>query len=276
MGATTLENDHTGKYIDEKLTQMITEWKLREKLFLILRDNAANLVRTAHDQYASLGCASHTLQLVIKDALFSEEAVKNVIKDCRKIVGHFRHSEQASKKLRKCQEQCDLPCHSLIQDIETRWNSTYLMLERLLEQKKAVNLYSVEHGGISTLSSSDWDLLKDITSALKFFYEATLDLSYDNACISIIIPIISLLNRKLQIEDDAIPNEKEELINMKKNLQVSLNKRFAFIKDHPLLITASLLDPRFKNKYLTSYEVEIGVKEIVNFLTESHTQINKE
>ena len=101
MGATTLENDHTGKYIDEKLTQMITEWKLREKLFLILRDNAANLVRTAHDQYASLGCASHTLQLIIKDALFSEETVKNVIKDCKKIVGHFRHSEQASRKFKK-------------------------------------------------------------------------------------------------------------------------------------------------------------------------------
>ena len=75
----------------------------------------------------------------------------------------------------------------------------------------------MEHGGISTLSSLDWDLLRDITSALKKFYEAILDLSYDNACISIMIPIIPLLNRKLQIEDDAIPNEKEELINMKKN-----------------------------------------------------------
>ncbi|GBP96418.1 Zinc finger BED domain-containing protein 4 [Eumeta japonica] len=70
--------------------------------------------------------------------------------------------------------------HSLIQDVEVKWNSTYNMLERLLEQKTAVNLYSVKHDRIDTLSSSDWELMKNLTQVLKFFYEATLDLSFDN------------------------------------------------------------------------------------------------
>ncbi|XP_026825051.1 zinc finger BED domain-containing protein 4-like [Ooceraea biroi] len=160
-------------------------------------------------KYESLGCVAHTLQLVINDALFTEQRIEEVIKNCRKIVGHFRHSEQVSRKLKNCQKQCGLPTHSLLQDIEVRWNSTYLMLQRLSEQKRAVNLYSVEQGGINTLSSSDWNLINDITNVLKFFYEATLDMSSDNACISIIIPLISLLNRKLQNRYD---NETEEVV----------------------------------------------------------------
>lgn len=135
-----------------------------------------------------------------------------------------------------------------------------------------MNLYSVEHGGINTLSSSDWNLINDITIVLKFFYEATLDLSYDNACISIIIPLISLLNRKLQSRDE---NENEKVINMKKQLHDCLNKRFAYVKGHPSLITSTLLDPRFKSKYLTSDEVDIGVKEILNFLNMQQSEVNR-
>lgn len=104
------------------------------------------------------------------------------------------------------------------------------MLQRLSEQKMAVNLYSVEHGEINILSASDWNLINNISNVLKFFYEATLDLSSDNACISIIIPLISLLNRKLQSRDN---NENEEVANMEKQLHDCLNKRFAYIKGHP-------------------------------------------
>ncbi|GBP51745.1 Zinc finger BED domain-containing protein 6 [Eumeta japonica] len=57
LGAKVLENDHTGQYIDEKLQEMITKWNINKKLFLILRDNAKNMVSATRDQYyESLGC----------------------------------------------------------------------------------------------------------------------------------------------------------------------------------------------------------------------------
>ncbi|XP_044751633.1 zinc finger BED domain-containing protein 4-like [Coccinella septempunctata] len=263
LGAQVLENDHTGLYIEEKLREMINEWKINDKLFLLLRDNARNMVSAMRGQYESLGCMSHTLQLVVKDALFSDEEHERVIKTCRQIVGHFKRSEQASRKLNECQKQCGLPIHSMIQDIEVRWNSTYNMLERLLEQKTAINLYSLEHGRIENLSTSDWELIKNLTDVLKFFYEATLDLSFDSACISVVIPLISLLNRKLQTRSE---NESEDMRNMKTRLHESMNQRFAYIKGHPALITSTLLDPRFKNLYLNSDEVDIATKEIKNHL----------
>jgi len=50
-------------------------------------------------QLESLDCVAHTLQLVIKDTIFSDPHIENIIKTCRKIVSHFRRSEQASRNL---------------------------------------------------------------------------------------------------------------------------------------------------------------------------------
>ena len=46
---------------------------------------------------------------------------------CRKIVGHFKHSVVAMGVLREKQQSTNIAQHVLIQDIATRWNSTYLM-----------------------------------------------------------------------------------------------------------------------------------------------------
>ena len=48
-------------------------------------------------------------------------------------MGHFKHSVLACEELRKRQTQMELPEHKPIQDCDTRWNSTYYMLKRLVE-----------------------------------------------------------------------------------------------------------------------------------------------
>lgn len=191
LGACVLEEDHTAQYIERKFTEIVSEWNLNGKIFLVLRDNAANMACAMHGHYESIGCVSHTLQLVIKKTLFLDEPIKDILNKSRKIVGHFKHSEPASRKLTEFQNQCGLKNHVLVQDVDVKWNSTYLMLERLLEQKNAINLYSIECGKIDTLSCNEWDVIKHLTDVLQFFSEATLDLSFDKACISIIIPLVS-------------------------------------------------------------------------------------
>ena len=53
----------------------------------------------------------------------------------RKLVGHFKHSAIAMTALKDKQVQLHINQHHLIQDVSTRWNSTYFMFERLLEQR---------------------------------------------------------------------------------------------------------------------------------------------
>ncbi|XP_011883029.1 PREDICTED: zinc finger BED domain-containing protein 4-like [Vollenhovia emeryi] len=264
LGASVLEEDHTGIYISQKLIELIDSYNIRKKIHMAIRDNAANMnCATRIAEFSALGCVAHTLQLVIQDAVFLQENVEILKRKCRKIVGHFKRSEQATRYLSKCQETCAVPHHSLIQDIETRWNSTFLMLERLNEQKNAINLYSIERGGIETLNNAEWELATNIIKVLKSFYEATLDISRDDACVSLIIPLITMLTGKLQPTDD---DDDDTILKMKQKLLESLNKRFAYIKNSTLLITATLLDPRFKTKYLTPDEIEIGKKEVTDFL----------
>lgn len=100
---------------------------------------------------------------------------------------------------------------------------------------------------------------------LKSFYEATLDISNDDACISLIIPLIAMLNSKHQATNDERNND--TISRLKHKLLKSLNKRFAYVKNSTLLITATLLDPRFKTNYLTSDEIESAKKEIISFLS---------
>lgn len=76
-------------------------------------------------------------------------------------------------------------------------NSTYIMLECLVEQCKAINLHTLNREGVETLSNTEWELAERIASLLKPFYEATIEISHDDAGISTVVPIIAMLNKNL-------------------------------------------------------------------------------
>lgn len=63
-------------------------------------------------------------------------------------------------------------CHRLVQDISTRWNSTFYLLERLLEQKRAIGVYSQE-ADIKCLTANQWNLAETVIHNLKPLEELT-------------------------------------------------------------------------------------------------------
>ena len=261
LAAMVLEDDHTAVYLAHKLSEAISTWELESKLHVAVRDNAANIVSAMrHAKITDISCMAHSLQLVLRDALFTQTSVEAVVKKARKIVAHFKHSEQACRHLCDYQMSRDVPQHKLIQDIETRWNSTFLMLERLLEQQKAVNLYNVERGTIESLTNAEWQLIARIVKILKPFYAATLEICADNACVSVVIPLLAMLNSKLEtsVEDRG-------LLQMKAALRDALRRRFEPVKSSKPTIAATLLDPRFKDAYFTLEEKEAAKDEILHF-----------
>lgn len=82
-------------------------------------------------------CFIHTLQLVINNALDNSSPIKETLTSARRIVTHCNHSEYT----KLIQSELGLPKHILIQDIQTHWNSTYHLLQRPSEQKRAISVY---------------------------------------------------------------------------------------------------------------------------------------
>lgn len=55
-----------------------------------------------------------------------------------KIVGHFKHSVLAAEKLSQMQQLMNTPQLKLKQEVATRCNSTYIMLQRFIDIKAAI------------------------------------------------------------------------------------------------------------------------------------------
>lgn len=144
------------------------------KIHMIVHDNTANMVKgVSYTGFNSLSCFLHTSQLVIRESIFEQRMIKDIISKCRKITEHFSHSSLAYTKLEQLQEQHSLPKHKLIQDVATQWNSTYFMLERLSEQKNAIANYCAQIPNLPVFDATQWRLVRKCSYVLKIFHQAT-------------------------------------------------------------------------------------------------------
>ena len=155
----------------------------------------------------------------------------------------FTHSSVACLKLANIQENLDLRKHRLKQDVFTRWNSS---LESILEQKMALAAYAAENN-IPQLTPNQLEIARKMVLVLSPVEEITQSISKETATLSVVIPNIRALLRswEKQEDDQGICTMKEEMIK-------SLKSRFAGVEENVLLSIATLLDPRFKDKFFGS------------------------
>ena len=193
----------------------------------------------------SFGCFAHSLQLVVEDGVLSQRAVIDVLATCRKIVGHFKHSTVAYSRLCSIQERLDIPQHRLQQDIRTRWNSSLYMVQSVIEQKMALAAYATE-SDIPILSATQLDLAEKIIAALLPIDKLTNSVSADSASVSVIIPFVKMLIKTLEKH-----HNDSGVRTMKKEILLSVKRRFNDIESNVPLVIACLLDPRFKDRFLS-------------------------
>lgn len=138
-----LNDRHTALNLANQLEITFNKWEINQKMMAVVTDNAKNVLN-AIDLLSNISekneftCAAHTLQLAVHKGL-KYDKIENLIQLCSKIVGHFKHSNLASQNLKDKQEQLGLPKESLIQSCKTRWNSIFLMLERLYKNRCPVS-----------------------------------------------------------------------------------------------------------------------------------------
>ncbi|XP_023212487.1 zinc finger BED domain-containing protein 4-like [Centruroides sculpturatus] len=249
------EGSHTATRISEQINIVLEQYKLTsDKIFLVLRDSAANMVAGIRNcNLEALSCFIHTLQLTLNECIFSQQDVKTIITVNRNIVTHFNHSAVAVSKLEDLQEKLGLQKHKLIQDVPTRWNSTYYMLQRNLEQQKALVTYAIDNK-IPTLSPYQWSLIEKIVLLLKPFEEITMEASKRETTSSSIIPTIKTL--KLFLSKAKSSSSFSGINTTIEKLENSIKKRFSAYIENKSLCLSSLLDTRFKIKFQKEDMVE--------------------
>jgi hypothetical protein len=78
----------------------------------------------------------------------------------------------------KTLERLGKPMKMPIQDVKTRWNSVFQMLDRFMELQEVIVLFSTtESGKDFSYSHNDWKLASDVKNLLEPAFEATVDMS---------------------------------------------------------------------------------------------------
>ena len=263
-----LNDRHTAPNLGAHFLQALEKWNIEHtRCHLVVRDNAANITKCFTDLgLSSTGCFAHTVQLAVNEGILSQRYVTDIIATCRRIVGHFKHSSSATSRLHDYQKQLGIANHQLIQDVSTRWNSTYYMMERMLEQRQPLTLYAAENSGVAVLLPNQWDVMKNAVGLLGPFEEATKYVSSASVSISETIPLLVGLRTTLEkTEDDA------GVKTMKAALLEALSSRFQ-IDYQPVYTIATVLDPRFKTRFFSQVVSAAVTGEMKTQLAAMHMQ----
>ena len=208
----------------------------------MVTDNAANIVAaTRIIAWKHVPCFAHTLNLIVKEAPKADPAFVSIQKS--DIVTFFHRSAKASDKLDEVQKQLKLPHHKLIQDVETRWNSTFYMFQCILQQHEAITT-ALRLLGRNTicLSCEDVESIKEAVSILDPFEIAITELNADKyVSISKLIPMARSLQHVTGVSDTST-----SVMHLKEELVAQMCHRFTNIEGNPLLAVSTLLDPRLK------------------------------
>ena len=131
------------------------------------------------------------------------------------------------------------------------------MLESILEQKMALAAYAAENN-IQHLAANQLEMARKMVLVLSPVEEITQAISKETATLSIVIPHIRVLLRSWERQDDDLG-----IRTMKKEMTTSLKSRFAGIEENQLLAIATVLDPRFKDKFFGNSIIRATVQEML-------------
>ncbi|UYV75575.1 hypothetical protein LAZ67_13000651 [Cordylochernes scorpioides] len=206
---------HTAENISSWILGVTKKFKLDFKTVAVVTDNAPNIkaaIKTLGLPH--LSCFAHSLNLVVQRSI--NESIKSAVDKVKSIVQFIKQSSHAMAKLREMQANLSTKPLKLKQDVPTRWNSTYEMLDRIMKNREPVISVLALLNPKILLGDSDW---KGLARSVR---------------------------RTIENVPTRGNNLSEEVLRLGKNLLEALSNRFGDRLKVELINQAIFLDPRFK------------------------------
>lgn len=250
LGVYDLSERHTSDYIAVKLKEACFEWEIpMNSVTAVITDGANNMTKSielAFGRNHQIPCFAHTINLIAERSLSNVAELTKLISNVKSIVTWFKHSVVGSDDLRKLTGGDG----KLIQEVSTRWNSTFYMLQRFISLRPFVNEILNKNIKAPEMISAQSVLdITEVIEVLKPLEAATRELCGEfYVTSSVIIPMTHLLYNKInQTKTTTIISSK-----LKVALLEQCQKRFECIESVTQVAIATILDPRFKKIYFKS------------------------
>ncbi|KAK9166202.1 hypothetical protein Scep_001393 [Stephania cephalantha] len=178
---------HSSVAIAEKISALLGSWNLDKKLFSNTLDNASandtfvgifkNTLRIKDallvgGDFFHMRCCAHILNLMVQNGLKEIEKIIDKVRDSIKFV---KRSQSRKKKFLDCATQLAIDYKKgLVQDVVTRWNSTYLMIESTLYYRNVfAHLALSDTNYVFCPELEEWNQVEYVFKFLKIFYDLT-------------------------------------------------------------------------------------------------------
>ena len=179
---------HTGDAIDEltvnALKRQGVKWReggtVYEAIHGKVSDNASNMAK-GWQGFDGGFCVDHTIELSVKH-FTGATGIKETFSHAKGIVAYFHRSTAGIQDLTAIQKASSLPQVQPIQDVATRWFSSYGMVDWFRQQQQAVQMYDIKHGAEAQknnaykdhrLQHKDWAVIEQSVAVLQLSAQAT-------------------------------------------------------------------------------------------------------
>ncbi|KAL2895914.1 putative AC transposase, partial [Bienertia sinuspersici] len=265
---------------------LLKEWGLESKTFSLTVDNASSndvmitlLKSDIHSssllpcdgKFFHVRCCAHILNLIVQSGM---QTIDVSVDKLRQLVLYIDASDIRKCKFDQYVKEMNVDFVGKLQyDVCTRWNSTYKMIKRCLEARKAIDLFATRESNFDYgLSTNEWEVVEFVCKFLEPFNDITTLFSGSD------YPTANLyLLHVVAIEKWLVLAHNHNVPSIQLMCQSMMEKYEKYWSDHAIILSvAVVLDPRFKLKFVKGLysmvyvpsEVDVRVRKVYDAMVE--------